>query len=211
MVKFSCLFVKKGVQNQYMKKFFLLICLCLGITASSHAYYADWSLRMGAYFCSYHKVRFILARASPTYQVEVAGHFGGVNEPIPWQVWANATYMNNRHQGDVYETRFAPFSLGLKYTWDFLCNWSFYAGAGASYGYLHFRDKSVLPKRKIVKTGWGALLKSGLRYEMGVYFAEVFADYLFMEFAKRKRMGSIVPHRLSMNGAIFGGALGCVF
>jgi outer membrane protein len=197
-----------------MKKTLFITLALFTIASTAEAYYAYADFKIGAYLGSNHKMRHVLQSGSCFTQLEVSGHFGGINEPVPWRVWGNVGLVTNRSPREVRKTRFAPVSMGLLYSTDVFCLGEFYLGAGGSYGYLRFRDRSVLPNKTFVKTGWGGVLKSGFRYYKGPFFAEAFADYLIMNFhahKRRHRRGSLVPNRLSMNGTMVGGALGWSF
>lgn len=191
------------------------LLLFLSPFADLSALYQDITFRVGSYFPSYGKMRRVYENGSPSGQIETAIHFAEPWEYMPWQAWFNATCISQGgHSKSISNAPFFPISIGLKHSWCLCEGWEVALGAGVVYSWLRIKDRSVSPRRVIVKHGWGGILKSSFRYWFDVdFFGELFIDYLITDFHYRGRKGqsSKVPHRLDMNGTLLGGGIGYVF
>lgn len=198
-----------------MRKIFLtlIITFFMAYTPNVWGYYADVSIKVGAYFPSYHKMRRVFPVGSPYSQLEVAGHFGHPWEYIPWQVWATVGYLpGTTSKYNIERARFFPIALGLKYIWYVLDGGEFSLGVGGVAAWLRLKDEGAIPRKYVSKKNLGTLLRMGVKYWFSCeFFGEFFVDYLIMNFHTKPRPFSQLPHRLDMNGAIIGGGLGIKF
>lgn len=195
---------------------FLFICICLFQAVSfskGEAAYVDALGRIGGYVPSFDKTKRFIRDWSPMYQLEMTMHWGDISEPIPWKAWINLCALTNgKSHTEIKRAQFYPASVGLSYTWQMICNTEIYAGAGVSYGWFRLTDEFNNKDRVYNKHGFGALLKSGVRGYFGMFFLEAFADYYIFNFVAHERPpGTLVPHRLCLNGGVFGGGMGFIF
>lgn len=196
-------------------KYCILLCLLtiqLLIPSKSEAYYLDGTLKGGMYFASYEKIRNVYPIGSPVFQLELSGHFGERWEFIPWKAWGSIGILPQK-KGHFHDARFVPAALGLKYSWWWCTGWELYLGAGGACAWLRVKESSSLHHHVVSKKGVGAVFKTGLRYYCYKnYFAEISFDYLVMCFHSRHHHHfHKMPHRIDMNGILFGLGIGKVF
>lgn len=189
--------------------FFLLCAAVLPIKLAANHWEA--SARVGYFYPTDKKVREIYSDGWPEYQLELAYTFCG-----PWSVWTNVGYFTeDGHSigfGDDTRLQLVPVGAGVKYNFNFACNWDAYLGAGATYSFMRIKDDSEFVEEHVSKNAWGGVVKSGIRYHFyQCGFVELFTDYYYTKFNFSGDDDGIERHDANLSGFLFGAGLGISF
>lgn len=145
----------------------------------------DWTveLRGGYFYPTSQLLRKIYHRGGAEGELELSRNFCPHCYPN-WQIWGNVNYFarKGRSCGLHNKTRIhiVPISAGLKYVFIPHCRLRPYLGMGASYSFMHVRNKTNDVKRHSNKQGFGFVVKAGIYYDLPYNFIiDLFFDYYY--------------------------------
>lgn len=121
-------------------------------------------------------------------QITLEGNFKVHEDAAKVYVWLDASYICADGHSTGYESNhthvtLVPVTLGVKYDYPLNFRINVYLGAGPSYSFISFRDHSPYVQEKIAKSQLGAIIKSGLTYQLSSTIAfEGFVNYSYQPF-----------------------------
>lgn len=157
------------------KRFLSLLLSCFFLTSALSALTAEF--RVAGFCPSASKFKRIFGDAMPAYQVEVSIPFCN-----GFDGWANfdGVWRSNQ-RGDCCNSRVQILngSFGLKFSWPYCDQFSFYLGLGPSFGSISLHNRSFCHREHVTKFVAGGLFKSGVQIcVQDRYFVDLFVDYL---------------------------------
>lgn len=199
-----------------MKKIFLILVLMLSTTLSMHA----WEVPVGSiegqvsYFYPFSKkIKKIYGDGWPLYEIRSNQTFCN-----GWSVWEGISWGNNSGKYKHHKTKLQVLSLklGLQRFFYFSPCLNFYAGLGASYNFLHVRDKArIITRAHHKKNALGAILQTGVNYFfLNQYYVGAHLEYLYQEFGTyHPKYSYYQSHKVDfdVSGMKIGGSIGFIF
>jgi outer membrane protein len=159
--------------------FLALIVFSAGLKANQGTNQGTLQLRAAAFFPSSNVFRDVYGRAVGDYQIEA-----GMKVSCLWELWANMSEFKKRssRHGCRSNCEVTNFSMGLKYIFPMNAKVLVYAGLGPVFGKVDLLQRSCgrEGQRHRIKSAFGLVLKSGMRYTFyQTIFIDLFADYFY--------------------------------
>lgn len=172
-----------------LRTFTLLLLLNLGTVFGFTESFVE--VRGALFFPSSSLFKEIYGNTGGCIQLEADTSFCG-----GWGIWSNLDWLSKKGKSvgfkDPTRVSLSTIGLGVKYSYDFFSCYSLYLGVGPTLGTIWLKNKPFHHTEKVCKTTVGALVKTGVLYNLNErFFLDVFVDYLYqpMHFEKHVNVG----------------------